>query len=125
MHNPLMERSKKGALPHNVLQEYLETLADMEGPPQARLHKALESYAEVQFRMRGGSHCAICHAAVRHVLPVRAEHTDGTVGEFACLCTRCLHAERVLSNKVTVTVGHSVLEYGRKDEPKTHKFAAR
>ena len=121
-----MEGSKKGALPHHVLQEYLESLAEMEGPPQKRLHKALESYAEVQFRVRGGGHCSICHAAVRHVLPIRAEHIDGTAGEYACLCTRCLQAERVLSNKVTVTVGKSVLEYGRKGEPpRTHKFAAK
>jgi hypothetical protein len=98
----------------------------MEGPPHKRLQKALESYAEVQFRLQGGGHCSICHTAVRHVLAVRAEHTDGTLGEYECLCVRCLHSERMLSDKLTVKVGKSVLEYGRKGElPKTHKFAAK
>jgi hypothetical protein len=99
-------------LPHNVLQEYLQALADgiNEGPSD-RQQRILLSYAELQYQLHGGGRCSICRASVRHVLPVTAEHTDGTVAEFGCLCTRCLEGARVVSTRVTLTIGRACLEY--------------
>ncbi len=113
-------------MPHNVLQEYLEALAEgIKRGPTVHKQKALISYAEVQYRLKGGGRCAVCHAAVRHKIPVTAEHVDGTIAEFACLCTRCLEAEKVLSRKVDLKVGEAHVEYVRADEdPHTRKFRA-
>lgn len=98
--------------PHNVLQEYLQALSDSaDAGPTERQQKILLSYAELQYQLHGGGRCSTCHASVRHVLPVVAEHADGTIAEYRCLCTRCLEAERVVSNRVTLTIGRAHLEY--------------
>jgi hypothetical protein len=121
----MRERRSKD-IPRNVLQDYFESLAETGGQPNKRLEKILGSYAEVQYRINGGGHCSVCRASVRHVLPVRVEHADGSIADFECLCTRCLQAERVLSERVTLTVGKAVLVYTPKGglSPKTQKFKA-
>ncbi|MBZ5566986.1 MAG: hypothetical protein LAN64_03955 [Acidobacteriia bacterium] len=98
--------------PYNILQEYLQALADgMDLGPTARQQKALTSYAELQYQLHGGGRCSMCRASVRHVLPVKAEHNDGTIAEYRCLCTRCLEGERVVSDRLSLTVGNACLEY--------------
>jgi hypothetical protein len=121
--SPMRERRSRD-FPRSVLQDYFESLAETGGQPNQRLEKILGSYAEVQYRIRGGGHCSVCRAAVRHVLPVRVENADGSIADFECLCTRCLQAERVLSARVTMTVGKAVLVYTpkRSASPKTQKF---
>ncbi len=116
----------KRQVSHNVLQEYLQALAEgvAEGP-SARQEKILLSYAELQYQLKGGGHCAICRAAVRHVLPVKVEHNDGTIAEYRCLCTRCLEGERGLADRVTLTVGSARLEYANsRSAPATRTFKA-
>ena len=122
---PQMTTSHHRPLPHNVLQEYLQALADgaAEGP-STRQQKILLSYAELQYQLHGGGRCSICHASVRHVLPVTAEHTDGTIAEFGCLCTRCLEGERVVSSRVTLTIGRARLEYTTHGGPQPRSFRA-
>ena len=122
---PQMNTSHKRPVPHNVLQEYLQALADVvdEGP-SARQQKTLLSYAELQYQLHGGGRCSMCRASVRHVLPVTAEHTDGTIAEFGCLCTRCLEGERVVSNRVTLTIGRARLEYNTYGGPQPRSFRA-
>lgn len=113
-------------MPHNVLQEYLESLADTGNHPDRKVEKVLSSYAELQYRLNGGGHCSVCHASVRHVLPVRVEHNDGSMTDFECLCTRCLEAERVQSHRVTLTVGKASLVYTPgKPSPKNLNFGTR
>ncbi len=120
-----MPHARSQDIPHNVLQDYLESLAETGGHPDKRLEKILASYAELQYRINGGGHCAVCRAAVRHVLPVRVEHADGSVADYTCLCTRCLQAERVLSDRVTLTVGRARLVYTPgESHPRTTKFKA-
>lgn len=112
-------------MPHNVLQEYLEALAEgMRHGPTAHKQKALVSYAELQYRLKGGGRCSVCRAAVRHRVPVQSEHLDGTIAEFACLCTRCLEAEKALSRRVELTVGNARIEYTKHEDPHTKKFKA-
>ena len=120
-----MRADRAQDVPHNVLQDYLESLAETSGHPDQRLEKLLTSYAELRYRLKGGGHCSVCHASVRHVLPVRVERADGSVGEYACLCNRCLQAERVQSNQVTLTVGRATLTYTPGDShPRTTQFKA-
>ena len=109
---PQMTTPHKKPLPHNVLQEYLQALADgvTEGPSDLQ-QKILLAYAELQYQLHGGGRCSLCRASVRHVLPVTAEHTDGTIAEFGCLCTRCLQGEQAVSNRVTLIIGRTHLEY--------------
>ena len=103
---------KPQGVPAKVLQEYLETLAECAGAaPAERAEKLLLSYAELQFHRKGGSKCAVCGTTVRHVLPVRAEREPGVVLEFACLCGRCLQAERMLSRRVSMSVGQAHVSY--------------
>jgi hypothetical protein len=93
-------------------QEYLEVLAEKRYPTPARRYQLMVSYAELQFRLHGGSRCSICHAHVRHVLPVSTEHQDGSRNEFSCLCLRCLQAEKAISRKVILRAGKTAVEYG-------------
>jgi hypothetical protein len=111
-------------VPENVVQDYLESLAETDIQPSKRLKKVLVSYAELRYRLNGGGKCKVCGASVRHIIPVRSEHTYGSNSEFACLCTRCLEGERAISDRVTLTVGKAQLVYERATPPKTHKFAA-
>lgn len=112
-------------VPRNVLQEYFESLAETGGHPNKRLEKVLTSYAELQFRIHGGGHCSVCRAAVRHVVTVRVERSDNSVASFECLCTRCLEAERALSQRVILTIGKAMLVYTPgEDHPKAQKFHA-
>jgi hypothetical protein len=101
---------------HNVLQEFLQALADsVDKELSAGQQKLMLSYAELQYHLYGRGRCSICHASVRHELPVTVEHTDGTIDEYICLCTRCLERERVSSNRVTLTIGRARLEYTTSD----------
>jgi hypothetical protein len=110
--SPAMDSSKR-PLPANILQEYLEALAEPGDRPDQRQRKVLLSYAELQYRLHGGGRCSMCHSAVRHVLPVRVEHADGAIAEYGCLCTRCIEGEKAVATRITLTVGNTVLEYGR------------
>lgn len=103
---------KPQGVPAKVLQEYLETLAGCAGAaPAERLERLLLSYAELQFHRKGGSKCAVCGTTVRHVVPVRAEREPGIVLEYACLCNRCLQAERALSARVVLSLGRAQVAY--------------
>ena len=107
-----MDRPKRPSpLPHNVLQDYLEALAEPGNGPNDRQRRVLLSYAELQYQLHGGGRCAVCHSAVRHVLPVRAEHSDGSVADHDCLCTRCLEAEKSISRRITLRIGTASLHY--------------
>ena len=103
---------KLQGVPAKVLQEYLETLAECaSAAPEQRLERLLLSYAELQFQRRGGARCAVCEATVRHVVPVRAEREPGVVLQYACLCNRCLQAERMLSARVVLSLGQAKVTY--------------
>ncbi len=103
---------KPQGVPSKVLQEYLEALAECATiAPAPRMERLLLSYAELQYRRKGGAKCAVCGASVRHVLPVRAEREPGVVLEYACLCNRCLQAERMLSQRVVLSLGQARVTY--------------
>ena len=120
-----MEQTKRKTVPVKTLQEYLQVLAEPDEQPTQKQWKLLSSYAELQYELHGGGKCTLCGAAVRHILPAIAEHDDGTVKEYACLCTRCLQAERAVSEKLTLKVGRTTLDYSRPERgPKTRKFRA-
>ncbi len=107
-------RDKRGALFHSELQEYLATLAEHAADRQSvRQANLLFSFAELKYRMVGGDHCAICHAHVRHVLPVEVEYENGSHKRFKCLCTRCLVAEKASARQVTLRVGDASVVYTR------------
>ena len=107
-----MVPDRQQGVPAKVLQEYLETLAECAGAaPEQRLERLLLSYAELQFQRKGGSKCAVCAATVRHVVPVRAEREPGVVLKYACLCNRCLQAERMLSARVVLSLGQAQVTY--------------
>jgi hypothetical protein len=118
---PIDERDDQilDELEGDLLQRYLETLAVAKDIQNAnvRSRKLLSCYAEVQFVLHGGRRCPVCHAHVRHVLPVIAEHIDGGTVEFPCLCTRCFEAERAISRTIITHLGKArveehQLEYG-------------
>lgn len=103
---------KELGVPKHVLQEYLEALAEgLECDPVARDQRMLISYAELQYRIYGGSRCAVCNTNVRHVIPVYAQREDGSGIEYPCLCTRCLAAERAMSPYVVLKIGQAAIAY--------------
>lgn len=120
-----MEQRRRKTVPFKALQDYLEVLAEPDEKPTDKEWKLLTSYAELLYKLNGGGRCSLCGAAVRHVLPATAEHDDGTVKEYHCLCTRCLQAERAVSDRLTLKVGRATLDYSRPERnPKTRKFRA-
>ena len=94
-----------------ALQEYLETLADVDQLPSRRKRNLLLSYAELRYKFRGGSRCAVCSAPVRYVIPVSVERGDGYALRYPCLCTRCLEAEKAVSKRVVLRIGEAAIEY--------------
>jgi hypothetical protein len=103
---------KPQGVPSKVLQEYLEALAECAAiAPAQRAERLLLSYAELQYRRKGGSKCGVCGTNVRHVVKVRAEREPGVTLEYACLCARCLQAERMLSGRVVLSLGQAQVTY--------------
>jgi hypothetical protein len=100
-------------IPAKFLQEYLETVEEAQSVKvsNSRHWMLIQCYAELQFRLNGGSKCPVCRSHVRHVVPVRSEHRDGTVDNFSCLCTRCFEAERAISNVVITHIGKAAVEH--------------
>jgi bacterioferritin-associated ferredoxin len=94
-----------------ALQEYLEAIAEEHEMPSRRNRQLLLSYAELQFKLRGGSQCAVCRASVRHVLPVKVERLDGQEVDYSCLCTRCIEAEKSVARKVILKIGEATVEH--------------
>lgn len=105
-----------------ALQEYLETLADESALPLRRKRDLLLSYAELRYKIGGGSHCAVCNTPVRHIVPVRVERWDGLETRYPCLCTRCLEAERAVSRRVVLRIGEASIEYAASG--REYKFEA-
>ena len=100
-----------GTIYARALQEYLESLAHDDDVPTRRKRNLLVSFAELQYKLRGGSHCAVCNTPVRHVIPVMVERTDNSEVRYPCLCTRCLEAERIESKRVVLRIGEATVEY--------------
>ncbi len=96
-----------------LFQEFLEQVAGVSDLAPEKKRQLLASYAEVKFRLRGGSRCPMCKSHVRHVMPIYAVHLDGTERSYPCLCTRCFEGEKGLSSKVVVRLGATSLIYDR------------
>lgn len=94
-----------------ALQEYLEILADVDQLPSRRKRNLLLAYAELRYKLKGGSRCAVCNAPVRYVVPVRVERADAAQLRYPCLCTRCLEAEKAVSKRVVLRIGEASIEY--------------
>jgi len=99
-------------------QEYLEAVIAAQQFQQSnvRTWTLLQCYAEFQFRLNGGGHCAVCRATVRHVIPVTVCRATGEVDEYACLCTRCYEGERARSVKIIQKIGEARVE----EEPRVY-----
>lgn len=95
-------------------QEYLEAILAAQQFQQSsvRTWTLLQCYAEFQFRLNGGGHCAMCHATVRHVIPVTVCRDTGETNVYTCLCTRCYEGERARSVKMIQEIGEARIEEG-------------
>jgi hypothetical protein len=110
-----------------VLQDYLETLAEAAVAASPPGDKLLFGYAELKYRMAGGGKCAMCRAHVRHVVPVLAKRNTGEAMAYECLCQRCLLGEIALADEVEMRIGDASVRYTRdasKAEPVTRTFVA-
>ena len=110
---PDTDEKKKEPIPSKYLQDYLETLVAARAFQGSNLRNwsLIQCYAELQFKLSGGTKCPVCRAHVRHIIPVRAEKQDGTAKEFKCLCTRCFEAERATSKVVIMKMGDAAVTY--------------
>jgi hypothetical protein len=108
-----------------VLQDYLEALADSAAAPSGK--KLLFGYAELKYRMEGGGRCTLCRAPVRHVVPVFSRRDDGQSVAYDCLCQRCLLGEVALATEVEQRIGAARVRYTRHsadEQPITRTFVA-
>ena len=115
MAQPLPRRTTMSARTINPrdMHEFLDALSRYEanrGDHQAK-RDFLRTFAELQFCIHGGSKCAVCHAHVRHVLPVVSERSDQSVNNFDCLCTRCFEGERAASRDLRVRLGETTVHF--------------
>src|SRR5258706_2133930 len=110
-----MQDTKKVREVH--LQEYLETvaLAHGEETTAAKAKALLKSHAELQFQRHGGGKCPMCRASVRHVIPVRTMHQDGTWHRYNCLCGRCFEGEKGRFHVTIMQIGDARVEYRSPD----------
>ena len=69
---PESENTKHRPVPAKLLQDYLETLVEAQSFQVSNLRNwtLIQCYAELQFKLNGGSKCPVCRAHVRHVVPV-------------------------------------------------------
>jgi hypothetical protein len=111
------DEKKKEPTPSKYLQDYLETLVAARAFQGSNLRNwsLIQCYAELQFKLNGGTKCPVCRAHVRHIIPVRAEKPDGTAKEFPCLCTRCFEAERATSKVIIMKMGDAAVSYFPRD----------
>lgn len=95
-----------------AMRDYLALAAhgDWEEVRRAR-SRVLDEYLELAFLRRGGAHCALCGAAVRHPRSVTAYLRQGGCEDYLCLCLRCLVAVRAESRTVIQRVGPVLYEY--------------
>jgi hypothetical protein len=109
-------RARETLIPTNrhhpqVLQDYLEALAEAAHAAKRKEDKLLFGYAELKYRMAGGGRCALCKAHVRHVVPVQARRADGEAIAYECLCQRCLQGEIGLAEEVELRIGDASVRY--------------
>ena len=111
--------------PH-VLQDYLEALCEAANASTPQDQKLLFGYAEMRYRIVGGSKCPLCTAHVRLVVPVYVRRPDGEQLSYDCLCQRCLQGEIGLSDEVELRIGDACVRYTReaKKEPATRNFVS-
>jgi len=110
---PLQDKPAKRPVPAEFLQDYLQAVVDAQLFKVSNLRNwnLIQCYAELQFKLNGGTKCPVCRAHVRHIVPVKSHKADGSVKEFTCLCTRCFEAERATSNTVTMHLGDAAVTY--------------
>jgi|GEM_PF-3918703 len=89
-----------------ALEEYLYALdrASSAALPDKK-RTLLAAYAEFRYQVGGGTHCTCCRTPVRHAMTVEVQRTNGSVANFAALCTRCLEGEKANAKSVTLRVG--------------------
>ena len=95
-----------------IIQEYLEMVFQAQQFQVSNLRhwNLLRCYAELQYRLNGGSHCSMCESTVRHVVPITVEMPDGERKQFDCLCTRCYEGERAQSKVIVMQLGEARIE---------------
>src|SRR5437764_1277718 len=100
-------------IPARFLQEYLETIAHAQAFQVSNLRNwnLLSCYAELQYKLNGGSKCSICRSTVRHVVPVFVQRLDGHEDSYGCLCTRCFEGERAQSTSIRLKIGEAEVAY--------------
>ena len=110
----------KRQIPAKQFQEYLENVAQAHETAGSELRHSelLRSYAELQFRINGNARCALCNATVRHKVPITVERVDGTVDQYACLCTRCFEGEKAQSVRIIQQLGEARVEQEPKEPVK-------
>ena len=98
---------------HRALQDYLHAEAgthERDAVQRARA-RYLDEYLELEFRLRGAAHCALCGVTVRHAKSVTVFHKEGGWTDHSCLCVRCLVAETSVSRYVLQRVGPILYEH--------------
>ena len=104
---------KTNTIDPRVLQEYMDSLAHCRDNPDRKMAKRdlMRAYLELQFRLNGGSRCAICSTHVRHVMPIICERASGEVRSYECLCTRCFEGEKSASRRVHTKLGEAKMYF--------------
>src|SRR4051812_18353089 len=104
---------KKRPIPAEFLQDYLQSIVDAQlfKVSNVRNWNLIQCYAELQFKLNGGTKCPICRAHVRHIVPTQVHKPDGSSKEYKCLCTRCFEAERATSKCITMHMGDAKVTY--------------
>jgi hypothetical protein len=104
---------KKRPIPAEFLQDYLQAVVDAQYFKVSNLRNwnLIQCYAELQFKLNGGTKCPVCRAHVRHIVPTQIQKADGTAKDYTCLCTRCFEAERATSKCVVMSMGDATVTY--------------
>lgn len=104
---------KKRPIPAEFLQDYLAAIVDAQLFKVSNLRNwnLIQCYAELQFKLNGGTKCPVCRAHVRHIVSTQVHKVDGSSQDYNCLCTRCFEAERATSKCVILSMGDATVTY--------------
>ena len=77
---------------------------------QTDRQEVLLALADIDHRLHGNGRCSVCRAPVRAIMRTVGVDDAGQTWEYACLCRRCLEAEKAYCRKVTSYVAGAVFD---------------
>jgi hypothetical protein len=97
----------------SVLQEFWSLLYDAAHSPDAlaRDVSLLRAWGVFHYALYGPTQCDLCRTPVRLAIPITSTRGSGESVCYSCLCTTCAFTELERTQRITLQVGSTRVEY--------------